>query len=213
MRRLTPNQPVTIELDAEFEGEVETLLCRVGSVHGPVATLAPASEIAERMRERLTPGSLGFMVFRHNSTPVGLRGVVRAAPTDEEIVEFVVIDGIQVTERRTAERVAMITPVRAIAEGGDEVVHTVTANLSLGGALLTRRPGLGEGPTWRLGVSIPGDPSPIRCEATIARMTPTHIGVRFDGMSEADSIRLAGALADHQRRRAALQAGGAGPVL
>jgi hypothetical protein len=46
-----------------------------------------------------------------------------------------------------------------------------------------------------------------------ARVTPTHIGVRFDGMSESDSIRLAGALADHQRRRAALQSGGTGPVL
>jgi hypothetical protein len=213
MRRLTPNQSVTIELDAEFEGELETLVCRVGSVHGPVATLAPSSEIAGRVKERLTPGSLGFMVFRHNGAPVGLRGVVREAPTDEQTVEFVVIDGIQVTERRNAERVAMITPVRAISDGGDEVVHTVTANLSLGGALLTRRPGLGDGPQWRLGVSIPGDPSPIRCEATMARMTPTHIGVRFAGMSEADSIRLAGALADHQRRRAALQKGSSGPVV
>jgi hypothetical protein len=213
MRRLVQNQPVSIELDAEFEGEVDTLVCHVGSVHGPVATLAPANEIADRIRERLTPGSLGFMVFRHHGTPVGLRGVVRADPTDDQRVEFVVIDGIQVAERRTAERVAMITPVRAICDGGDEVVHTVTANLSLGGALLTRRPGLGEGPQWRLGVSIPGDPSPIRCEATMARITPTHIGVRFEGMSEADSIRLAGALADHQRRRAALQAGSAGPVL
>jgi len=88
MRRLVQNQSVTIELDAEFEGDVETLHCRVGTVHGPVATLAPAGEIADRMRERLTPGALGFMVFRHNGAPVGLRGVVREAPTDEQIVEF-----------------------------------------------------------------------------------------------------------------------------
>src|SRR5437870_5199957 len=121
MRRLVQNQHVTIELDAEFEGALDTLVCRIGSVHGPVATLAPANAIADRARERLTPGSLGFMVFRHHGTPVGLRGVVRADPTDEQNVEFVVIDGIQVAERRNAERVAMITPVRAIPEGSDEV--------------------------------------------------------------------------------------------
>jgi hypothetical protein len=211
MRRLVQNQPVTIELDGEFDGEVDALVCRVGSVHGPVATLGTVNEIPGRVRERLTPGSLGFMVFRHHGTPVGLRGVVRGVP-DEDQVEFVVIDGIQVAERRTAERIAMITPVRAIATGSDEVVHTVTANLSLGGALLTRRPGLGEGPQWRLGVSVPGDPHPIRCEATRARITPTHIGVRFDDITEDDRIRLAGALADHQRRRAAVQAAAANPV-
>jgi hypothetical protein len=212
MRRLVQHQPVSIELDGEFDGEIDALACRVGSVHGPVATLGLVNAVVPRVRERLTPGSLGFMVFHHHGTPVGLRGVVRAAPS-QELVEFVVIDGIQVTERRTAERIAMITPVRAIAQGSDEVVHTVTANLSLGGALLTRRPGLGDGPQWRLGVSIPGDPTAIRCEATTARITPTHVGVRFDDMSKDDRIRLAGALADHQRRRAAVQAVAPNPAL
>lgn len=112
------------------------------------------------------------------------------------------IDGIQVAERRTAERIAMITPVRATPGGAADAVGTVTANLSLGGALLTRRPGLGEGPHWQLEISLQGDSTPVRCEAAIARITPTHIGVRFDDISEDDRIRLAGALADHQRRRA-----------
>src|SRR3978361_844062 len=137
MRRLVQNQHVTIELDSEFEGALDTLVCRIGSVHGPVATLAPANAIADRVRERLTPGSLGFMVFRHHGTPVGLRGVVRAAPEDD-LVEFVVLCGIQIAERRTAERIAMITPVRATPAGADDAISTVTANLSLGGALLTR---------------------------------------------------------------------------
>ena len=97
MRRLVQHQQITIELDAEFEGDVDALVCRVGSVHGPVATLGPVAELSDRVRERLTPGSLGFMVFRHHGTPVGLRGVVRAAPESDE-VEFVVIDGIQIAE-------------------------------------------------------------------------------------------------------------------
>lgn len=80
MRRLVQHQQVTLELDAEFEGDVDALVCRVGSVHGPVATLGPVDELTARVRERLTPGSLGFMVFRHHGTPVGLRGVIAAPP-------------------------------------------------------------------------------------------------------------------------------------
>lgn len=208
MRRLVQHQQVTIELDAEFEGDVDALVCRVGSVHGPVATLGPVDDLSDRVRERLTPGSLGFMVFRHHGTPVGLRGVVRGAPENDQ-VEFVVIDGIQVAERRTAERIPMITPVRATPAGADDAISTVTANLSLGGALLTRRPGLGEGPLWQIEISLQGDSTPIRCEASTARITPTHVGVRFEDISEDDRIRLAGALADHQRRRAAAQPNGA----
>jgi hypothetical protein len=212
MRRLAQHQPVPVELDGEFDGQIDALVCRVGSVHGPVATLGPVDEVPPRVLERLTPGSLGFMVFSHHGTPVGLRGVVRSAPGEEQ-VEFVVIDGIQVAERRTAERIAMIAPVRATAAGSDEAVSTVTANLSLGGALLTRRPGLGPGAQWSIEVSLPGDPNPVRCDAAMARITPTHIGVRFDEMQEDDRIRLAGALADHQRRRAAVQASVANPSL
>jgi hypothetical protein len=213
MRRLVPQQAVTLELDAVDEGPVEALRCLVGGVQGPVATLASLDEVQPDVAERLTTGLFGFMLFTHNGSPIGLRGVIRSAPHNRELVEFVVIDGIQVAERRTAERIAMIAPVRATATDVGTEVQTVTANLSLGGALLTRRPGLGEGPQWKLQVSLPGDPNPVRFDATTARITPTHIGVRFDDVDEADRIRLAGALADHQRRRSAIQATTGAPSL
>jgi hypothetical protein len=203
MRRLVVQQAVTIELDADIGFEHECVHCCVGWVLGPVATLTPRGTTTTAARERLEHGSLCFMTFEHGRTPVALRGVALAVAMSDTI-EFVVIDGIQVTERRSAARVAVVTPIRATCVEADETVAaqiaTVTSNLSIGGALLTRRPGLGDGPRWQIALTLPGDPVPVRCDALLARQTPTHVGVRFDNMQEADQLRLAKILADRQRR-------------
>lgn len=193
MRRLVEQQLVTVNIDGEAAG----IDCRVGSVLGPVAMLTPAAELAQHLRERLAPGTLGFLVFDHQDTPTALRGVARL--TEGPQLEFVVIDGVQIAQRRAATRVALITPVRATLVDSDGIakaaVETVTANLSQSGALLTRRPGLGEGPRWHIELLLPGDPTPIRCGAVLARQTPTHVGVAFANMQQLDQIRLARTLA------------------
>ena len=204
MRRLIAHQAVEIHLDAKAGGwEGDWIECRVGSVLGPVATLTALDGIAPELRETLTPGSLGFMTFQYQRAPIALRGVALAVSESEDL-EFVVIDGIQMAERRTAARMALLTPVRAACLDAAGVVTaavaTVTANLSMGGALLTRRPGLGNGPRWQIELCLPGDPLPVRCDAVLVRETPTHAGVKFVDMQEADQLRLAGILAEHQRR-------------
>jgi hypothetical protein len=99
MRRLRTRQLVAVNLD----GEADEIECRVSSVLGPVATLERPDGLAPPVRKRLTPGSLGFLVFDHQDAPVALRGVARAVPKSPTI-EFIVIDGIQIAERRTAAR-------------------------------------------------------------------------------------------------------------
>lgn len=207
MRRLTKNQPVRVDLDAKVDWEVHSIDCRVQSVQGPVATLAPEAEVAADVQTRLKTGVMCFLTFEHGRAPVALRGAV-LGQADSTNLEFVVVDGIQVAERRSAERTQMVAAVRAyplsVPDAGAGPVSTVTSNLSMGGALILRRPGLGDATRWRIELFLPGDPDPVRCEAELARATPTHMGVRFIGVSEADQLRVAGVLASVQRRTPAL---------
>lgn len=207
MRRLVKNQAVRVDLDAKVDWDVDCIECRVRSIQGPVATLSPVAEISADVQERLSSGSLCFLTFEHNRSTVALRGVALAVAGSREL-EFVVVDGIQVAERRSAERTALVTAVRAapVADDGstEEAVGTVTSNLSMGGALLLKRPGLGSGPKWKIELFLPGDPQHIHCDAELARETPTHLGVRLVNMQEPDQLRLAGVLAGVQRRSPAL---------
>jgi c-di-GMP-binding flagellar brake protein YcgR len=207
MRRLVKNQAVRVDLDAKVDWEVDSIECRVQSVQGPVATLIPQNEIPSDVQTRLTSGSLCFLTFEHGRAPVALRGVaLKEADRDE--LEFVVVDGIQVAERRSAERTPLVTAVKATPVEADgalgQTVSTVTSNLSMGGALLLKRPGLAEVSKWRVEVFLPGASERVNCDAVLARETPTHLGVRFVNVDEADQLRIAGLLAGLQRAAPAL---------
>jgi hypothetical protein len=207
MRRLVKNQAVRIDLDAKVDWETNCLECRVQSVQGPVATVIPERELPEEVQTRLASGSLCFLTFEHGRAPVALRGVALKDAEREEL-EFVVVDGIQVAERRSAERTPLVTAVRAtpvMADGtAGQTVATVTSNLSMGGALLLKRPGLGEFSKWQLEVFLPGVSEHVHCDAVLARETPTHLGVRLMNVQEADQLRIAGILAGLQRAAPAL---------
>jgi hypothetical protein len=207
MRRLAKNQVVRVDLDAKVDWEVDCIECRVQSIQGPVATLKPTAEVVDEVQVRLSSGSLCFLTFEHNRAPVALRGVALAVAGSDDL-EFVVVDGIQVAERRSAERTSLVTAVRAFPIASDgtpgEAVSTVTSNLSMGGALLLRRPGLSVGPRWKIELFLPGDPEHVHCEAELARETATHLGVRLLNMQEADQLRVAGLLAGIQRTAPAL---------
>jgi c-di-GMP-binding flagellar brake protein YcgR len=207
MRRLVKNQAVRVDLDAKVDWEVSCIECRVQSVRGPVATLIPEGEIPDEVQTRLASGSLCFLTFEHGRAPVALRGVA-LKEADRHELEFVVVDGIQVAERRSAERTPLVAAVKATpveADGAEgQTVSTVTSNLSMGGALLLKRPGLGEASKWRVEVFLPGVSEHVLCEAVPARETPTHLGVRFINVQEADQLRIAGVLAGLQRTAPAL---------
>ena len=207
MRRLVKNQEVRVDLDAKVDWEVESIECRVQSISGPVATLAPVDPISAGVSERLGSGALCFLTFIHGRAPVALRGVTLVV-ADSDDLEFVVVDGIQVAERRSAERTPLVTAVRVACAQDDgtvgDQIATVTSNLSMGGALLLRRPGMGDGPRWTIGLFLPGESEQVHCDAVLARATPSHIGVKFLNMQEADQLRIAGLLAGVQRKTPAL---------
>jgi PilZ domain len=191
MRRLRVRQPVRLDLETDDD----PIECEVASVLGPVATLIPG-ELDPDLRGTLMRGVLTFMVFHHRGVMVALRGVARATSAGEAL-EFIVIDGVQVAERRTTARLPVCVRVR-ITEPDRSAVETHTADLSLGGALVVSCPGLGSGPQWEIELLLEDGAPPIRCRATVARRTRTHVGVSFGDMQDADRIRLAGVLADYR---------------
>ncbi|HEY1516440.1 MAG TPA: PilZ domain-containing protein [Solirubrobacteraceae bacterium] len=125
-----------------------------------------------------------------------LKGIAAISPGEPAELAFVVIDGVQLPERRFAERVKLtaLARVSAPGDGDGAAVETTAANVSAGGVLLERHAGLGDGPRYRLELTVAGDDDPIRCDATVARETPTHIALKFTDIQDADRIRLAGML-------------------
>ncbi len=192
----------------DLDGEEERIECRVGSVLGPAATLIPVNEVRPEIRELLEAGSPGYLSFTDHGALVALRGVVSGSSASGSEVYFVVTDGVQVPQRRVAERVPLITHAQLSTLDGDGKVDgpttdTVTANLSSSGALIALRPGIGHGPRFAIQFFFGRERTAVRCEASLARRTATHIGVGFTHMEDADRVRLTEILADYERRRQA----------
>ncbi|MFZ0974885.1 MAG: PilZ domain-containing protein [Solirubrobacteraceae bacterium] len=191
MRRLKHDQRVDIHLDSEDHA----VGCRVAAVQGSVATLTLVTEVPAEVFEKFTPGELGYLLFEHRGAMTALKGIATASPADPTELAFVVIDGVQLPERRAAQRfqvgaLARISP-SAGAEEADGV-EAAAANVSVSGVLIERPAGLAEGPGFRLELVLEDDATPIRCAASVVRETPTHIALKFTDIADADRIRLAG---------------------
>jgi PilZ domain len=189
-----------ITLDTEKEG----IECRVRSVAGAVALLHRLSQLAPEVEARLKTGSACFLSFTHEGAPVGLRGITTPASTDFSELAFVVSDGVQVEERRVAERVPLVTRARVLELHSDgstgQGVETFTADVSLGGTRVQRRAELAEAGRFRVELFFRGDRTPVLCEAELARATPTHLGLKFTAVDPDDRVRLAGFLAEFALR-------------
>lgn len=191
MRRLKMHQLAAIGLDDE-EDDIE---CRVVSVAGPAAVLRQLHRSPRATREKLSNGAFAHLVFEHHGTLVALRGVAHTPEDEGEALVFAVVDGVQVAERRGAERVAValratvwaVNPNGGSPIGGD----TVTADVSSSGALLERRDYITPGGLLQLELHVRGGEEPLRSHARVARETPSHLGVEFIDMDEHDRLRLA----------------------
>jgi hypothetical protein len=200
VRRLAEQDRATLSLDGEDDG----LDCRVASVSGPLASLVCIDEIPASARHKLANGSLSHVLFRYHGAPVGLRGVVRTMSAGSSDLEFVVIDGVQLKERRAARRVPLLAAARLTGFDDAHTVETELVDLSLGGAMLKRPRGAQPSREFELELFIDGDgvATPVRCHAELARQTLSHLSVRFVEIEPADQIRLAKVVADRQRRLA-----------
>ena len=194
MRRLKHQQRVEIHLD----GADGVVACRVLGVKGSVASLARVDGGAEQF-ERLTPAAPGYLMFEHRGGTIALKGIATTQQTDQQELLFVVLDGVQLPERRAAERVVVSALARLFASDGadDDCVETPLANVSTSGLLVERHPGLDERAQFRLELLIDGDDAPICCDVVVARRTATHLGMRLVNMDEADQERLAAVISRH----------------
>ena len=101
-------------------------------------------------------------------------------------------DLLLIAERRAAARVDMGVSVRATLlgdSGQTPEVETMTVNLSTSGALIERRPNLGEGP-WLVHIFLPSETTPLECHGTLARETKHHVGIAFEGITATDVQRI-----------------------
>ncbi len=190
MRRLALRQLVSVDVSGP-EGRVD---CRVGAISGAEATLVPVAELSEYARAKLETECPCYLVFENRVGPVGLRGVARMIGSGAQM-SFAVVDGVQLSQRRGTARVpirapASFTPIAADGTLG-EPVDTVTANLSLGGALIAARQGIGDGPEWRFELRPSGQPPGLVGRGTLVRRDAAWIGVALSEMSESDRLKLA----------------------
>jgi PilZ domain len=193
MRRLHEQQIVEIHLETDDPA----ITCRVASVTGAVATLTRADGVSGS----LPPAATGHLVFEHHGSLVALRGIAASLSTDEPKIEFVVIDNVVLPERRAAERIPVVATMRLRRPGvedGTGGIETLTADVSITGALVERRPSLGR-EELAMELCFNSDPRPVTSRAQPVRETPTHIGIKFVDMPEADRAHLAGIIFRYQR--------------
>jgi hypothetical protein len=190
MRRLKHHQEVEIHLDGEDEA---ILGCRVLGVEGSVATLASDDAGPGTLLGSSVPAVPGYLLFDHSGGRVALKGIATASTSAGPELLFVVIDGVQLPERRSAAR----AEVKAVArmsprDSADESEHFETrlADLSVTGMRVEGHPSLDATRLFRLELYIGGAQTPIRCGAEVARRTPSHVGLKFTDLQEADRTLL-----------------------
>jgi PilZ domain len=199
--RVKPKQLVTINLD----GRADRYQCFVRSVVGTMAILGQFGGIDPGLRARLNPGSLGYLAVAQEGLQLALRGVLTTAPDDSDSVAFVMLDADSLPERRRQERIKVVTVARVRLidyTGADQPaeIETVTADVSVGGALIEARPGLDIGAYMLVDLCFPGFAEPVHCKAKIVRQAGDRIGVQFIDIDERHRARLSVILA-HCRRR------------
>jgi hypothetical protein len=184
-----------------LDDETDGIQCTVRGIRGRSATLTSVHQFTPHLRERLAPGSLGFLVFDHRGLPAALRGAARA-DGDGQTIEFLVLDGIEMPERRQNPRLPAAFPVRVSPAPSEApavpVIETVSIDLSSTGARLAITPGLDV--VSRCGIELVLSPQrPICCRAVMARHDPTDVAVAFTDMPDSDRARLTDLLRERQR--------------
>lgn len=197
---LRQKQSVTITLD----GSEQRFDCYVRFVDGALTVLGQLGGVAPELIEKLTPGSLGYLISNEDGVRVALRGVATTAPEGARGLAFVVIDADSLPDRRGAPRIPLATTARVRPIGADGAegtqIETFTVDLSLGGALIEGREGLEPGLRLAIELYFEGFPAPVQGEALVVRRVRTHLGIKYTRLEERDRARLAVLLLHHRRQ-------------
>ena len=190
MRRLRHHQEVEIHLDVEDEVVLD---CRVLGVEGSVATLEGIDAEPGSLLGSSVPAVHGYMMFDYAGGKVALKGIATTSTSEGPELLFVVVDGVQLPERRSAARVQVNAVARMFRAGAPQeagYLETRLADLSVSGMRVERPPDLDAATDYRLELYFGGAQTPIRCGAEVARTTPTHVGLKFVDLQEADRALL-----------------------
>lgn len=197
MRRLKHQQEVEIHLDSEDE---VIFPCRVVGVERSVATLVSKDADPSALLGSSAPAVHGYLVFDHAGGKVALKGIATASQSDRPELLFVVVDGVQLPERRSATRVQINAVARMFlpdSSAENECFETSLADLSVSGIRVEGHSRLDSATRYRLELYIGDAQTPIRCGAEVARRTPTHVGLQFTDLDEADRALLDGIVRAH----------------
>jgi PilZ domain len=190
MRRLRHQQEVEIHLDGEDE---IVLGCRVLGVEGSVATLQGIDAEPGTLLGSSVPAVHGYMMFDHAGGKVALKGIATTSTSEGPELLFVVVDGVQLPERRSAARVRVNAVARMFPPDSPQEAwyfETRLADLSVSGMLVERHPSLAAATGYRVELYFGAAQTPIRCGGEVARTTPTHVGLKFVDLEEADRALL-----------------------
>jgi hypothetical protein len=190
MRRLRQHQEVEIHLDVEDEVVLD---CRVLGVEGSVATLEGIGAEPGALLGSSVPAVHGYLMFDYAGGKVALKGIATTSTSEGPELLFVVVDGVQLPERRSAARVHVNAVARLFAPNSPQAsgyFETRLADLSVSGMRVDRHPNLGAATRYRVELYFGGAQTPIRCGADVARTTPTHVGLKFVDLQDADRALL-----------------------
>jgi hypothetical protein len=196
MRRLKHQQSVEVHVDGE---DAIVVPGRGLRVEGSAATLDSADGGPLRPGNT-APALPGYLVFEHAGGRVALKGIAAPDANTETALLFVVIDGVQLPERRAAGRVEVDAQARLFLPDADEheYIETPLADLSISGMRVERHRSLDVETRYRLELYIGAEPTPIRCDVEVARRTATHIGMKFVEVRDTDQALLAAIVASRQ---------------
>ncbi len=183
--------------------DFESIDCVVAQVEGQMATFRHAPITDPRLASGLAGWTLSYATFVHQASNVGLRGVVRSSPDQDRVLQFVVIDGVQMAERRRQARipVAVAVTVARVADrdSAAEGLRTETVDLSPDGALLRIQPGaLRVGDQLDVTLALPWQASAVSAQAQVVRRAGAGVALRFTAMSQENEASLAAFVAAAQ---------------
>jgi PilZ domain-containing protein len=184
MHRLTPSQPVVLDL------EEEAVDCVVDAVAGDEVTIAPV--VAADAAYIPSLGRAAALVF---AAPDGgerarIEGAVHRA-TSADKLRFVAGGGTGLPARRQTARAGVELTVEVTAPDGSEPQRLLTSDVSLGGLGVrfdTFAPP--EGATLEVAIELPAA-EPVRATAQVLRVAHGVAGLVFADIAATDRGRLA----------------------
>ena len=180
VRRLRERQDVTLLVGAT------QLRCRVVAINSDEAALRPST--APRVSRQELEGAAS-LIFGHRGNLIALKG--RASWGEEEDdLRFVVRDGVQVPQQRTASRLRIPLDVTVLTPDGDRV-QGQTLDVSAAGCSLAGSGYGAPGDELDVEIDLPDHQPALSCRCRIVRGTIDITAVEFVDVPAAERERLA----------------------